>query len=346
MLPRQPDPVALTSRRRIHSEQRRTRPQGLWGCLWAIALFNIVLAAPTAAEDGFDKLTGDSVIPFSQTDSPVAPLITIETVAEGSSSKQQRREAIDQLPTQFLNGETQAMVNDVLKSLSLYRRLPTTKIDIDHKVYTFFAENPDVAVSIWRAMMISRVDLKQVGPFHFETNTHDGTQGKVVVLYRTPTSQLVYCDGQFQSPALPKAIRAVALMHLQSQMEETSPSVGAVTHSVDLFVSFPSQAFETVAKVVSPVSNRIADRNFQEISLFLEMMQGIMARQPGWVEQIVQKMEGVSPESKETLLKVTATTYVDSQRRQQQKSGNQLTVEELRLPVRTASQPGRPKPAD
>src|SRR5690606_20909099 len=133
------------------------------------------------------------------------------------------------------------------------------------------------------------VQMWQTSATSYETDTRDGTIGTVDVLYRHPGSYLVLCHGQFQSPALPKPIQASALMHLQPRFSTD----GTVAHHVDLFVSFPSLTVETIAKLVSPVSNRIADRNFEEVSLFVEMMSTAMSRQPGWVEQLAGELEGI-----------------------------------------------------
>ena len=109
-------------------------------------------------------------------------------------------------------------------------------------------------------------------------------------------------------------------MHLQPEFKEND----LIVHRFDLFVSFPSQTVETIAKVISPISNRIADRNFEEVSLFVEMMNRGMALQPGWVEQVAQKLEGVSPNRPDELLELTAAIYVEANRRQQPGSGSVL----------------------
>ncbi|GIT30470.1 MAG: hypothetical protein Ct9H300mP1_25160 [Planctomycetaceae bacterium] len=46
-----------------------------------------------------------------------------------------------------------------------------------------------------------------------------------------------------------------------------------MTHQAALFLAFPQQSVRNVAKLISPVTNMIADRNFRDISLFLRMMQ-------------------------------------------------------------------------
>jgi hypothetical protein len=98
-----------------------------------------------------------------------------------------------------------------------------------------------------------------------------------------------------------------------------------VTHRADLFVSFPSQTVEAIAKVLSPITVVMTDRTFSEISLFLRMMSLAMQRRPDWVEQIVNKMEGVPELRKTQLLALTAQVYNASQKRALANAGKDFT---------------------
>lgn len=271
----------------------------------------------------------DSVIPINQLAGSGNQQITANLIKAGESSRRTRLEAVEQLPTEYLSAAGQQQVQQVLKDLSLFRRLPTLEIDVDRRAYEFFTDHPDVAVSIWRALQISSVQMKEINPEHFQTDTTDGTVGTVDVLLRSPGSYLVLCQGQLQSPGMPRPIHAKALMHLQPRFD----NAGKVVHHLDLFVSFPSQTVETIAKLISPVSFRIADRNFEEVTLFMALMSNAMSRQPGWVEQTARRLEGVSPGRAQELLNVTASVYVDSERRRLTALGQPVTVESIRPPV-------------
>jgi hypothetical protein len=203
----------------------------------------------------------------------------------------------------------------ILSDVSLYRRLPTVRCPIDPKVYQFFIDHPDVAVSVWRVLGISKLTLKQTGPNTFDADTGDGSTGSLQMLSKTPTQCVIYCDGMFKSPVLPKAIKARALVVLNTQYQQQPDGAAIVTHSVDMFVNFPSLAVETIAKVVSPLSYKFADRNMEEITAFLRMMELSMERNPGWIEQVAQLLEGVAAERGPELMKLTASIYVDAQRR-------------------------------
>ncbi len=246
--------------------------------------------------------------------SEIAKHLKVHVVARGSSANVIDKSSRDLLPLAQLSREKRKRVDAVLQSQSLFRRLPTVTVAVDPLAYAFFAAHPDVAVAIWRVMKISKFELLQTGPFHYEADGGDGSVGTVEMMYQGPNNYLILCEGAYKSPVLAKPIRATSLMHLQSRFSRDKAGRTYVTHHADVFVSFPSQTVETAAKLISPISNLIADRNFKEVSLFLNMMSLAMSTQPGWVEQVATRLDGVPHIRKEQLLKLTAHIYVTARK--------------------------------
>lgn len=269
--------------------------------------------------------------------------LDIQLITRGVSSNVARKEAIASLPIRHMSEPSRKLAEDVLRNQSLFRRLPTVAFDTDPDVYLFFATHPDVAVSIWRTMEISKFEMWQTGPDSYEADAGDGSLGLVEVLHRSRESNVIFCDGQYKSPLLVKPIHARSLLHLQSTYSLDKSGQQVVTHYADLFVSFPSQTVETAAKLISPVSNVIADRNFREISLFVKMMSLAMQNQPGWVERIAEQLEGVLPLRRTQLLKLAAQVYVSARKERIERSPNAgtLTLDDVIRPLRSASQQGR-----
>lgn len=285
---------------------------------WSVGPLAAQLPAPKAE---------DSVVPIGRANPAGNWHPEIERLEAGNSSRLKKKEAIEQLPLSQLTAENQTVVREILKDVSLYRRLPTIKLEADRRVYDYFTRHPDVAVSVWRAMDISQVKMVRQGPQHFTVDTGDGTQGTVSVLHQSPHSHLILCQGEFLSPAIKRPIQARSIMHLQPSFSVNAQGVTEVVHTLDLFVCFPSQAIETVARIISPISNQIADRNFEEVSLFVELMDLGMSHQPGWVEQLSSRLDLVSRDAPEQLLQLTAHVYIDSQKR---------SVREVELPAEVA----------
>ncbi len=269
--------------------------------------------------------------------------LKVETLHAGTSNKKSRDEALKLLPIAQLPAASQQLANGVVNSSSLYRRLPTIRSQVDHRVYRFFADHPDVAVSMWRAMGVSKLQMFQTGEFEYEADAKDGSVGVITILSRTPTDCLLHCSGMFQSPVLSKPIQARAIMHVRTAFEVNADGEQMVTHTADLFVAFPSQTVETVAKAMAPISNKITDRNFEEISLFVRMMQLAMTQQPGWIEQMAAKLDGVIAGRADQLLQVTAQCYIEEKKRRGEIAAEPVSLETIRPPVAIGSPSSVPR---
>jgi hypothetical protein len=285
-------------------------------------------AGPAEAEDSRIILTAGQ-----QTAAEDAPRPEVTTVSTGTSSRRARSTAIDELGLHRLPQPNQQLVQGVIDEISLFRRLPSFRCEVDPQVHDYFVHHPDVAVSIWRAMGISEVELSRTGDWTYGMDTNDGTTGRINVLYRSRESCLILCSGMFKSPFLQAPIAARSVMHVRTQFSTDQQGRTFATHQADMFVSFPSQKIETVAKLISPVSNVIVDRNFQEISLFIHVMWLAMGRQPGWVEQIVGQLEGVTEEQRQELIKLTARVYVDTQTALRRRNGEPVSLDAIRPPT-------------
>lgn len=273
-------------------------------------------------------------------ESAAAGKLRSKVVLRGSSAKDVQSKANREFPLNRLSSAGRSKATEILESFSLYRRLPTVTIPSDHRTYQFFTSYPDVAVSIWRVMKISKCEMWQTGPSDYDMDAGDGSVGIVEVLYRSRDEIIIFCDGHYTSPLLVKPIKARCLVSLKSQFSKDKDGRQFVTHYADMYVSFPSNAVEAAAKLISPVSYLLADRNFREVSMFLELMSNAMQHQPGWIERVADRMDGVLPIRKKQLLKTTARVYVDSRKRIVSESADRksVSVEDVLAPLRKASQ--------
>lgn len=241
------------------------------------------------------------------------PGLTI--VKTGLSSSSVRKKAVADLRLERLTPDAQRKSQSVLKNLGMFRRLPTISFECDPEVYNYFLKNPDVAVSTWRAMEISQFQLQQTGANQYRADAGDGSVGDVELFLQTPSETLIHCDGAFKSPLLTKPIVARSLMRLQTTFVKDTDGRIIGTHTGDVFVEFPSHAVEAVAKVISPVSHAIADRNFKQMTLFVHLMSQAMVKHPGWVEQTGNKLDGIPGQKKQEFLEVAASSYSESRKR-------------------------------
>lgn len=238
----------------------------------------------------------------------------LQSVRPGTSAAATRKAAIEELPLVELSPDAQQKAQAVLKGLGLYRRLPTLGFDTDPHVYQYLVEHPVTSVSTWKAMEISRLTLRQVGDGKFFADAGDGSVGHVELWKSTPTETLIYCDGAFKSPLLTKPIIARSIMRLQSRFYKDNTGAPRVEHYGDVFVEFPSQTVETVARMISPLSYSIADRNFKQLSLYVHLMSQTMVRHPEWVQAMARRMD-IDEAEKAGFLRVAQTAQATAEKR-------------------------------
>jgi hypothetical protein len=282
-------------------------------CSVAVLTLNSIPADLTAAEPARLPLAN----PDGGAAQPAAddPPLKVDILARGSSSRATLRDALNRLPLDDLTNEQRGRVNDVLEHRSMFRRLPAISIDANAEVYNHLTHNPESVVGIWRVLGISKFTMQQTGPTEWYGDAGDGSTGAIDVLSRSPNHHLLLCTGKYKSPLLARPIEATAVMHLRTQYQQGEDLQPQVVHGLDLFVMFPSHTIDTVARVIAPVSHMIADRNFRELSLFVRFMNVAMERQPGWMEQTIQRIDGIDREQRIELMKLSARVYVAAQNR-------------------------------
>jgi len=236
----------------------------------------------------------------------------IKVVKRPTSSKAARKAALVALPLAKMTEDNRRRVQQIANPNCLFRELPTFQFQVDPRVYHFFMNHPDVAVSIWRVMQISEFQMHQTSRDTFETDDGAGTSGAIGVAYRSDNEAVIFCDGVYKSSLLPSAIKANGVLHVQVGFDRRPDGKMIATHTARLFVTFPSQTVDTAARIMSPISNAIIDQNFREVSLFLHMMSVAMQRQPGWVENVSSQLDGILEVRKTQLMEVTVEVFADA----------------------------------
>ena len=246
--------------------------------------------------------------------SPRRVKLNIEEIEAATSSQHARQTIAASIPLDRLEDHHRAQVEALLTKRSLFRCLPALRIELEPSSYEFYRRQPEIAVAIWQVLGISEVELKQVVRDHYTVDSKDGSRGRIEILLRTDDLLIVRGTGNWHSGLLPVPIRSEGLFILRHRFEQDQDGRRFVTPQAALFLAFPQQSVRNVAKLISPVTNMIADRNFRDISLFLRMMQVASVQRPGWVERIAGRLKGLTRSQREELLKTAARAVVTARR--------------------------------
>ena len=244
----------------------------------------------------------------------MARRVGITIAAEGNSGARLRDCSVKQLPWSQMSPDSQKRVRDVLDNCAQYRQLPELHYDVRPDFYRYLVEHPDVSVSTWRVMGISKVQMWQTDAMKFEATAPDGSVGLVDVLYRDQSQCLLLFDGTYSNPLLPRPITAAGLVWLRYDYHPGKEGKTQVCQKLDVFVSFSSIPARAMAILVSPITNMMMDRNAFEVSLYAHMMSQAAQNDPTWVELIASQLENVLPQRRRELASLVRSVEPDRDR--------------------------------
>lgn len=228
----------------------------------------------------------------------------IRIITKGESSSDLQKKTVASIPLHAMAPASRQRAKKIIDDCSQYRRLPSLQYSIDEPMYRYLLQHPDVAVSTWRVMGISRFEMWQTGPLEYEAKAVDGSEGIADILYQDANQMVFVCQGTYHNVLLPKPLEASALIWFRATYTPAADGTHTVNQKADVFVKFPSSAFSAVAKMLTPVTNGMMDRNLFEVSLYTSMMSRAVRDEPEWVIHVADQMEGVLPQRRGELIEV------------------------------------------
>lgn len=225
-------------------------------------------------------------------------------LSQGDSSADARKQAISGVPFGKMTVINRQRAVKIVEDCNQFRRLPELQYSVDPAIYQYLLRHPDVAVSTWRVMGISKFEMWQTGRMEYEAQAADGSEGMADILYLDAEQCVFVCDGRYHNPLLPKPLAAVALIWFRNSFAPAADGSYLVTQKADVFVSFSSTGLSAIAKMLTPVTNSLMDRNLYEVSLYASLMSRAVRDEPEWVIQVAQQMEGVLPQRSSELINI------------------------------------------
>jgi hypothetical protein len=232
---------------------------------------------------------------------------------DATSSAEAREEATRKIPWSRLPDAQRRDVEFVVKNPSIYRRLPTRVVDCDPDLFSFLLRRPDVIVSVWQLMGISRVSLERVSEQQFRGSDGAGTSGNVGYVYADwgPDARnlaVIYADGAYDGKPFLTPLRAQTVVLFQSGAIQETDGRRYVTVRVDSFVHIDKVGVELVAKTVQPWLAKTADENFVQTIDFLSTFSRTAERNPQGMRRLAAKLQSVDEPTRGELVRLCFQT--------------------------------------
>ena len=225
----------------------------------------------------------------------------------GSSSREARREAIAGLQLANMNEADRRAAEKVLRSTTLYRRLPVATFDCDPALLRFALEKPEAIVDIWRVLGISLLTLDPVGPQQWRMCDGYGTVGVLRLMHKqhaeNGSATLVFHGhGAYSGQFAPQALTGTCLL-LVRHRPTVSVGPGGPRHAmqIDAFLDADGVGLELVTRTLQPLIVRSGAANLHEISLFMESLSEAAEENPRGFDRLTGRLSRISDEDRRAL---------------------------------------------
>jgi len=198
----------------------------------------------------------------------------------------------------------------VVKTATIYRRLPTRIIDCDPELFRFLVQHPEVVVDCWRVMGISQVVLERVSNGCYRGTDGVGTTGTVRFLHSEwgPEAHglaLILAEGDYEGPPFVAPIKAQSLLLLRSGAFKETNGRYYVTVRVDSFLKLDQVGVEMVVKTVQPWIAKNADQNLIETLSFVSNFSRTAETNPQGMQRLATRLASLDDATRAELVRLS-----------------------------------------
>ncbi|QDU76952.1 hypothetical protein Pan97_40100 [Bremerella volcania] len=226
-----------------------------------------------------------------------------------SFSREEKQDALRQIPFAQMRPQDQNRVSEVVKDPSIFRRLPVQVIDCDPEIYAFLVSYPEVVVNIWELMGITNVHVQRLSPTSFHANDGAGTVSNVDIVYADGETNIFFAEGYYEGPLAPTKILANCVLVLQSGYTKATEGQSFVSNRLDVFVKFESRGADFLARTLHPLIGKTADYNFAETSSFIGKISQNAEDNVIGMHNLVSRLQKVDPTIRKQFGDVVTRVY-------------------------------------
>ena len=189
----------------------------------------------------------------------------------GSSHRSYRAAGISAIPFGQINARAQKRIKDVVGHTSFYRRLPVQTIDADPEYFRLLVRKPELIVSIWQLMGVTKMSTERTGPFSVKTNDGAGTISNLELIYGNDRLHVFYGNGSYTGPLLKQKLSGRCVIVLQTEAKETATGY-ELTNVLDIYLRVDNATASLITRTIQPLVGTTADHNFTESLKFVQRL--------------------------------------------------------------------------
>lgn len=221
-----------------------------------------------------------------------------EALAQASTSREAAQEALAKIPWKALSPSAREKLLALSKNPTIYRRLPMAGGYCNPELFDFFLTHPHAVVGLWRQMGYDDVAMAPVGPNLYSVREKTGTVGRAQILYQDDELTLVYCNGKYQGPIVPRSLDGEMFLVLQTRYTEDPTGRPIVVCRLDAFVDLKNPGADVLARAFSGALGKLADSNFEQTLAFIDNVSQTAETEPAALAGSIAGLSELSPEAR------------------------------------------------
>lgn len=239
-----------------------------------------------------------------------------EALAQPSTSRESAQEALAKIPWNAISPAAREKLAALAKNPTIYRRLPMAGGYCNPELFDFFLTHPHAVVGLWRQMGYDDVAMEAIGPNLYSIREKTGTVGRAQILYQDDELTLVYCNGKYQGPVVPRSLDGEMFLVLQTRYTEDPTGRSIVVCRLDAFVDLKNPGADLLARTLSGPLGKLADSNFEQTLAFIDSVSQTAETQPGALSATIAGLSTLSPEARRLFAAKTSEVARQAQLRE------------------------------
>jgi hypothetical protein len=246
------------------------------------------------------------------------------SAADGQSSREARSTAIRSIPFDRLTPEATQQLRGVIENASYFRRMPTQTVPCDSEMYLFLIRHPEVVVSLWDVMGMTKVTLERTGEFQLRGNDGVGTMCNMDLVYGSENLHIYQSKGAYSGNLWARELHGRCVVCVHNQPTQLADGTPAMVAWMDTFLKLENVGADLAVKALGPFVSKTADHNFSECAGFFSQISQTAWTNPQGLVRVASQLPRVSPQVREKFV----TTCLSVARKQTDESRSSVASQE------------------
>lgn len=224
---------------------------------------------------------------------------TATSATDGQSSREARIAAIRSIPFDQLTPDATQRLRGIIEDASYFRRMPTQTVPCDSEMYLFLIRHPEVVVSLWDVMGMTKVTLERIGEYQLRGNDGVGTKCNMDLVYGSENLHIYQSQGAYSGNLWARELQGRCVVCIHNNPTQLADGTPGMVAWMDTFLKLENVGADLAVKALGPFVSKTADHNFSECAGFFSQISQTAWTNPQGLVRVASQLPRVTPPVKE-----------------------------------------------